>query len=348
MVLLVFAALFLVCWRSRERNVCFVSFAILWFFATLAPVLNAHWVATNVFTERYLYLPSVAVAWLVGLGASKLQSRAAPHPAQRWTLVLAGIALVGLLVARIVIRNRDWNNDIVLYNRTLDLSPEAFGILDNLGNAYWDMGARDKAVSVWRRAHAINPYDVTAINNLGLAASGKKQYPQAAEFFQLAAKLSPGDTDIHLSLGAVYRLMGRVGPAEAELRVALTLSPLNIGARNRLGELLLDEEGRTDEAEEQFRASVRTEPNAFAYDFLGEIAIRRGTLEEAERDFRAALSLDESDSAAHCGLGYLYKAAGRRAEALSQYQAGLVKDPTNPEALAAVQELRQQVRSAAP
>ena len=77
LVLLALAALFFVCWRSRERNVRFASFAIVWFFATLAPVLNAHWVGANVFTERYLYLPSVGVAWLVGLGASKLWSRAA-------------------------------------------------------------------------------------------------------------------------------------------------------------------------------------------------------------------------------------------------------------------------------
>jgi Flp pilus assembly protein TadD len=69
---------------------------------------------------------------------------------------------------------------------------------------------------------------------------------------------------------------------------------------------------------------------------------------EAERNFRAALSLDESDSNAHFGLGYLYKAAGRNAEALSQYQAGLVKDPTNPQALAAVQKLGQQSAGTTP
>jgi tetratricopeptide (TPR) repeat protein len=348
LVLLALAALLLACWRSRDPNIRFASFAILWFFATLAPVLNAHWVGVNVFSERYLYLPSVGVAWLTGLGASKLWSRAGPRPVRRRALALAGLLVAGLFAARIVIRNRDWNNDIVLYTRTLAVSPEAFGILDNLGNVYWDKGAREKAESLWRRAHALNPYDVIAINNLGLVASGKKQYPQAVEFFQLAAKLNPGETDIHLSLGAVYRLMGQAGPAEAEFRRAIALSPLNTGARNRLGELLLNEEGRTDEAEEQFRASVRIEPNTLAYDFLGAIAIRRRAMVEAERDFRAALNLDESDSNAHCGLGYVYKATGRKAEALSQYQAGLAKDPTNPEALAAIQELRQQSAATTP
>ena len=150
-VLLALAALFLVCWRSRERNVRFASFGIVWFFATLAPVLNAHWVGVNVFTERYLYLPSVGVAWLVGLGASKLWSRAAPRPAQRRALVLAGLAVGGLFAARIVIRNRDWNNDIVLYTRTLELSPDADIILNDLGVAYWHAGALDKAESMWQR-----------------------------------------------------------------------------------------------------------------------------------------------------------------------------------------------------
>ena len=76
--------------------------------------------------------------------------------------------------------------------------------------------------------------------------------------------------------------------------------------------------------------------------------IRRGAVGEAARDFGAALSLEEFDSYAHFGLGDIYKATGRKAEALSQYQAGLVKDPTNARALAAVQELRRQSARAAP
>jgi len=339
--LLALTGLFLACWRSHEPNVRFASFGIVWFLATLGPVLNAHWVAANVFTERYLYLPSVGVAWLAGLAASKLWARASQRPAQRKALVLAGVALGAFFAARIVVRNRDWRNDIVLYSRTLEQSPDAYIIVNDLASVYWEQHADDEAESLWRRALALNPGNGEVLNNLGLVAGRKKRYPEAAEFFQRAVRLRPNSADPHLNLGTTYQLMGLAPQAESELRVALALAPLDYRVRNKLGELLF-EQGRVGEAEQHFRASIDNQPNTLAYDFLGAIDLRRGATQAAERDFRAALTLDSSDSNAHFGLGHLYKAAGRKADALRQYQAGLAKDPTNAQAQAAVRELRQE------
>jgi len=56
---------------------------------------------------------------------------------------------------------------------------------------------------------------------------------------------------------------------------------------------------------------VRAKPNVAAYNYLGMLSMRRGNVTEAGRDFRAALSLDESDSYAHFGLGDIYTLAGR-------------------------------------
>jgi hypothetical protein len=47
-------------WR-RQR---LVSFGLLWFFLNIAPVLNARLLGANVFTERYLYLPSLGFCWI--------------------------------------------------------------------------------------------------------------------------------------------------------------------------------------------------------------------------------------------------------------------------------------------
>ena len=347
LALLAPAALFLVCWRSRERNVRFASFGIVWFFATLAPVLNAHWVGESVFTERYLYLPSVGVVWLVGLGVSKLWSRAAAGSTRRRALVLAGLVLGCLFAARIVLRNRDWNNDLVLYTRTLELSPDAYAVQDNLALVYFHQGELDKAESLLRGLLAGHPNHAGVYNSLGLVAAGRKQYAQAVELFERSIKLKPEEAEPHLNLGAAYRHLGMPGPAERELRRALALSPLDYRILNDLGQLLL-EAGRVSEAEEQFDASLRSRPNALAYDFLGMLNIRRGEVWQAERDFRAALSLEESDSYAHFGLGDILQTAGRKDEALRQYLAGLVADPTNAQALAAVRKLRQKTAATSP
>jgi tetratricopeptide (TPR) repeat protein len=261
--------------------------------------------------------------------------------------VLTGLVLGGLYAARIVIRDRDWENDKVLYARILDLSPDAYRVQDALGAVYWHEGDLDKAESAWRGVLARDPNDMGALNDLGLLARQRHQYAEAEAFFQHAMKLQPSAAESHLNLGDTYLKMGRRGPAELQLRTVVALTPLDSRARNRLGQLLFDT-GRPLEAEEQFRASVQSRPNALAYDFLGMFNIRRDAVPEAARDFRAALSLEDSDSYAHFGLGDIYKTAGRTAEALSQYQAGLVADPTNAQALAAVRELRRQSARAAP
>src|SRR5277367_5479774 len=48
------------------------AFSILWIGVILAPVLNARWMAANVLTERYLFLPSIGFCWLVAWGVARV------------------------------------------------------------------------------------------------------------------------------------------------------------------------------------------------------------------------------------------------------------------------------------
>ena len=334
-------ALFLLLWRSPDPAVRFTSFGILWFLVTLAPVLNAHWMAANVFAERYLYLPSVGFCWMAGMGISALWKRTAKAPVSRRPLALAGVALAVVMAARVVTRNRDWNNDVRLYRQTLALSPDAGPILNNLGTVYWQDGAVDQAEVAWTRALAVTPGNAIVLNNLGLVASRRKHYDEAVKLFQQAIALKPNYTDPHLNLGEAYRNMALDGPAETQLRIAIALSPLNYRAREQMGELCL-EHGRLTEAEQQFRASIQAEPNTPALDALGEMALRRADTSAATSNFGAALSLDRFDSKAHFALGRIDAAAGRTSDALHEYQTGLLSDPTDLEAQSEVRRLRQQ------
>jgi protein O-mannosyl-transferase len=334
------AALFVALWR-RERA---VSFGILWFFVTLAPVLNARWMAANVFAERYLYLPSVGLCWLAGWGVERLWVLGARiRPVARLAAFATAFALAALCCVRIVTRNRDWRDDIQLYTVTLAASPDAYPIRNNLGTVYWHLGNVRAAEREWNEALPFNPQNAIVLNNLGLICAQEKRYNDAIEYFLRAMRLKPNYTDPHLNLGSAYTEIGRTEAAELQLRAAVALSPLNTRARNELGKLYLGA-GRLAEAEEQFRRSVESEPNVVAYDSLGDIYARRGQSDKSEEAFGRAVSLESFDSHGHFGLAALYAASGRNSLAAREYEEGLKTDPGNREALAALRQLRTAVR----
>ena len=114
------------------------AFCIFWMGITIAPMLNARWMASNVFTERYLYLPSVGFCWLVAWCAVKIWDRISVVSSERATLfkrtLLAAFPAVAVFaIIAIVRRNVIWRDDMTLYTRTLQTNPDAAVIRSNRG-----------------------------------------------------------------------------------------------------------------------------------------------------------------------------------------------------------------------
>jgi tetratricopeptide (TPR) repeat protein len=332
------ALLFALLWRHGRE----ASFGVVWFLVTLAPVLNARWMPGNVFTERYLYLPSVGFCWVVAWTVVRWWRTPSLHKTL-WRGALGGAAclITVLCVYRIVTRNRDWRDDVTLYRRTLAVSPDANYIHNNLGGIYWQQGNVEAAEQEWRQALELAPYDVRALHNLGMLAKRQKRYEEAIGFFFRALSIQPDFAAVHLDLGETYREMGMPQDAELQFRAAVALSPLSFRTRNALGNFYL-ETRRLPEAEEQFRRSLEGKPTRDAYLGLGFVCWIKGDREPAERFFKSAEVLDPSGSLVHTTLGSFYAQAGRTAEAVREYEAVLQADPSNLEAQAALKKLESQ------
>ncbi len=345
LVLLASAALFFFFWRSRERNVRFASFAILWSFATLAPVLNAHWVGENVFTERYLYLPSVGVAWLVGLGATKLWSRAAARPAQRWALALVGVTVGMLYAARIVIRDREWNNDIVLYTRTLDFNPDAYPIRLNLGIALKSQGRVGEAIAQYSEALRIKPDFPEAHFNLGNALASQGRVGAAIAQYSEALRIKPDYPDAHFNLGNVLGSQGRVGDAIAQYSEVLRIRPGSSQTHNNLG-VALARQGRVGEAIAQYSEALRIKPDfPEAHNNLGSALASQGRVGEAIAHYSEALRIKADYPEAHENLGIALASQGRVGEAIAQYSEALRLKPDYPEARRLLDDLMSRAKN---
>ena len=315
------------------------AFGVLWFLVTLAPVLNVRWMASNPLAERYLYLPSVGVCWVVGwAGVQAWGCLAALGSRWRYSLVLAGSLIVSLYAARIVARNRDWRDNVTFYRATLAVSPGAYYIHNNLGTIYWGQGNIPAAEQEWRTALRLAPSSEYALHNLGLVANARRLYPEAESLFVRALAIRPNYMDAHLDLGMTYEAMGKLEEAESQFLEAQRLSPLSVRAHNALSEFYMDR-GRLQESEAEALRSVEIGPTPRGEWDLGLAEWLQGNRAGAERAFLVAETLAPSDSRAHFMLGLLYMDWGRARDSIREYRAGLQIEPANAEAVANLKKL---------
>lgn len=327
-VAVVATALFVSLWKSARNY----SFTVIWIALTLAPVLNVRWMATDVFAERYLYLPSIGFCALVGGGVVFLFRRFAGRIAVlRWTLAVVATVLVSLAAGEIAARNRDWRDDFKLFSRTLAVEPHASYTRTDLAVLEWNSHREAEAEQDWRLALADMPDNSVALSNLGMAMLVKKRYGDAETYLQRSIALRPHYAPPHVHLAGVYAAEGDNTRAETELRRAVEIYPLSTMGRNALGRFYFDA-GNLAEAESQYRASVDSLPNAEAWNRLGDIYQREGLLAKSEESWHRVLDLDRFDTHAHLSLGNAYLASGRRAEASKEYRAVLELDPKNEDA----------------
>jgi len=328
--------LFVALWKFDRT----ASFGVIWLVVTLTPVLNATWMASNVFTERYLYLPSVGFCWVIAWGWTRLVAWGAQYRFPwRWVFAVMLGVIASWCIVHIVIRNRDWRDDVTLYTRTLAASPKAYYMHHNLGVAYWNKRDVQSAEREWAEALSLAPNADMVLDSLVMLNLSQQHYEEALGYSLRALALEPNDPEKHVNAGTAFLALGNTEEAERQLQTAVTLAPLNVRARSALGELYLNQ-AQLSEAEEQFRRSLKAQPTPRGYVGLGMVRWRRGNRQEAERCFKEAESLDSSSAGPHFMLGLLYLDLGRNVEGERELRKGLEGDPTNQGALAALQKLK--------
>jgi choline-sulfatase len=122
----------------------------------------------------------------------------------------------------------------------------------------------------------------------------------------------------------------RLDVAEARLRDVLVGAPENVTARNLLAFVAL-KRGDVDEAKRQYAASLERQPRQHrVHDALGVVALRGGDNDEAARRFQRALELAPSDVEAMSNLGFLEAMRGNDAGAQAWYERAIAVDPIYP------------------
>lgn len=328
--LLLAAATFFRSWRQNGR----ISFAILWFFLSLAPALNVRWLGLSAYGERYLYIPSVTFCWLAGEGLSQL-SRSIPRE-QRVRLFVAQAlpwVLLGLWIGRTTMRLPDWTNDKTLAIATLREAPDSAISHIYLGNCYRQEGERTLARQQYVEAIALDPLVFEAYFDLALVLKDDGAVEGTRALFRRAAEVNPRAPEVYYGWGVIEQEAGKQESARQLFERAVALNPNYGDALNNLGVISMDQ-GRLDEAQSYFADAARADPFSLSIHLnLGILHSRKGDFRQAESEFRRAMELAPRSEAPYLSLAGLYEQQGKQAAALALYEKAVEVHPGSPTAL---------------
>lgn len=162
-----------------------------------------------------------------------------------------------------------------------------------------------------------------AYDNLGIVYTHMERPLHALFAFLHAADLQPRSPRIYYNLA---RALTTLDPGIAACRRAVELDPDYPDVRLNLGRLL-DRQGRSAEAEEQFREGVARYKSAEARSALADFLYSEDRYDEAESAALAALDLDPSDTLALRVVGDCHAERGDYARARTCYADAAEKAP---------------------
>jgi tetratricopeptide (TPR) repeat protein len=240
------------------------------------------------------------------------------HPADFWLYFELGY----LLSAR-----KDYAGALRYYSSAVSLRPDSSMTRNNLGDALYNQGRRDQAITEYRLAIALDPKNAVAQGNLGEVLHDQGKVEEAIAEFRKAIEIDPNHAWAHTHLGSSLYDQGKPDEAIACYQKAIELNPKYAWAHYLLGKALYDQK-KLDEAIACFRKATEADPkNAVAHNDLGDVLLAQGKRDEAIACFRKAIEADPKNAIAHVNLGFELWQQGKLEAAIAEYGQALEADP---------------------
>jgi Flp pilus assembly protein TadD len=200
--------------------------------------------------------------------------------------------------------------------RHIDVPAADFYRLCDVAYALSEGGKLEEAVAAWRRALELQPGDVKARNNLGVALLRVGRYGDAAREFQGILGAKPNLAEAEANLARALAGEGRSGDAVVHWRKAVAVKPEFAEAYNDLAIEYL-RLGRADEALAAWRQAVKVNPRfAPAWFNLGNALAGRGQPQAALEAWGKGLEIEPKHVPTLRKLAAAYAQAGRFSEAV--------------------------------
>jgi tetratricopeptide (TPR) repeat protein len=209
---------------------------------------------------------------------------------------------------------------------------EKAGVFNNQGNADLQAGNYHAAAQAYQQAVALDPGNAEWHYNYSLALSDLANHAGQERELEKAVRLDPNLAKAHDDLGLCYLADGKASLAEQHFKAALEIKPQFAEAQNNLG-VLYARLGKDHEAIALFtQATINNPQYAQAFMNWGIILASQGHYYQASDLFRKAIQISPNLAAAYTALGEAMVKEGHKRQAIPVFQKIVELQPNSPSA----------------
>ncbi len=234
---------------ARRRSMWLLPLGL--FAATLLPICYVRILSGALVAERFLFVPSAALALVVALLPGKRDA----GPLFLGVVAAAAIWFYTLLAPRVL----NWRNEGTLFGSMLRDSPESPHVHGIIGDYYYRQRDLPRAAAHFRRSFELYPLSGVMLLNLGAAEDEMGQPDSAFIHIRKLNALEPDYGPGWYALGNLHARAAQPDSARVAYEHAIRLMPQFAEAENNLG-AVLEQMGRFDEAVAHYRRAVEVQP----------------------------------------------------------------------------------------
>jgi tetratricopeptide (TPR) repeat protein len=277
-----------------------IVFGLLFFLINVIFVLQLFPVGSAVMADRYTYLSSFGLLFVLAAGAAFLWQK---HPVRR-NYIMAALVAYGLVLSVITVnRFGAWKDRYSFWEDVVRKYPRFYPALNNLGEFYENDGETEKALQFFNRSIEANSQNQNAYFHRGSIYGKAGRTPEAIEDFTRAIRYYPGFTQAYINRAIARAMQGDSPGAMADLDTVIARGGNESAFFNR--GILKNQIRDYDGAIADFREAITLNPSCLqCYYSMGIAFFHTQKYDEAIRSFSSCLGLNPA-----YGYAWYYRGA---------------------------------------
>jgi predicted O-linked N-acetylglucosamine transferase (SPINDLY family) len=236
------------------------------------------------------------------------------------------------LIGVILFQTQKYEEAISFILKSLEINPNNFQALNNLGNAYTSINEINLGLIAYEQVLQLNPNFVEAAFNKANLLRKHNNSSEAIIYFNKAIKLRPNYFEAHLNKGNLLRDLKQINDAIQAYECALSSRPESPYAHYNLG-LAMNMAGDHEKAIEQFKLAIQHKLDFIdAYSEISTTYLNIFNYESALAFINKAIGIDPSTVQLRINKGLILICLNRHHDAIEEYENITSLRPDMPEA----------------